>query len=187
MPSVTLTPSKDSRIEQTTPNNNYGSDIRLRVTSYFELVSRNVRTLLEFDLTPLPANAIITSAQLSMYLRTAIWSAARTHLLRRIIETWEENVVTWNTQPPTTTEKEVRVELSIYFPRMQTYDVTPLVQDALATGQTVGISIQDNEEGSPSTQAATFDSKEGETVPVLEITYEIGPEKGFARVHAKET
>jgi len=74
------------------------------------------RGLLQFDLSSIPANAVIISAQLSLYNNPT--SQQGTHYavpgpndsrLERITSNWDENTVTWNTQPSTTIQNAVNL------------------------------------------------------------------------------
>lgn len=69
-----------------------------------------VRSLIQFDLSGIPAGAIISDARLSLYFNPT--STEGTHfssfphdnsaVLKRIITPWTESTVTWNTKPTTT-------------------------------------------------------------------------------------
>jgi hypothetical protein len=61
---------------------------------------------------------------------TGHWGTNNSSLLQRITENWEENIVTWNTQPASTTQHQVILPQSTNY--MQDYldiDVTLLTQD----------------------------------------------------------
>lgn len=62
---------------------------------------RIVRSLIKFDLSDLPANAAVLSAELRVYYK-AYWDypdRARTVTAHRIIGDWTELEVTWNNKP----------------------------------------------------------------------------------------
>ena len=99
-----------------------------------------LRSLIEFDLSSIPANAVVNSAFLSLYNNPtspnnnggehSSLSGSNEAVLQRIVSIWEEYTVTWNNQPVTTIQNEV------YLPQStdphQDYtniDVTTLVQD----------------------------------------------------------
>jgi hypothetical protein len=97
---------------------------------------------MDFDLSSVPAGSTVLAAFLSL---TAIGPFATTgevatigHVgdnacqLQRIIDPWNENVVTWNTQPTVTDENQVLLTTSTY--PTQNYlniDVSALVQDMI--------------------------------------------------------
>lgn len=98
------------------------------------------RSLVEFDLSGIPADSTILGAFLSLSARGP-WAATgtvatvghvgeNTCVLRRVTEPWDDNTVTWNNQPATSTQNEVTLPQSTY--SMQNYlniNVTALVRD----------------------------------------------------------
>ena len=99
------------------------------------------RSLMQFDLTAIPANSIITSAYLSLYYD--IWnneptavqstmSGSNAAWIERISGVWDENTVTWNTQPRTLDVNRAVIPMSMSsnqdYPDL---DVTLLVQDMI--------------------------------------------------------
>jgi hypothetical protein len=106
----------------------------------------NVRALLGFDLSSIPANTTITSATLSLYHNPNSASGNTGHSqidgsneawLQRITSSWNESTVTWNTQPTTSTRNQVIVPASTS--NSQNYlniDVAALVQDMIDDPQT---------------------------------------------------
>lgn len=74
----------------------------------------NIRSLIEFNLSSIPANATITDARLNLYFNPTseegkhvqIWGSNKSYL-QRITSSWSESTVTWNTQPTTTTLNQV--------------------------------------------------------------------------------
>ncbi len=99
----------------------------------------NERGLIQFDLSAIPQSSIIVSAQLSLFHNPNPASGNPGHsqlsgpndaLLQRITSTWDEQTVTWNTQPTITNQNEVTLPASTS--STQDYiniDVTALVQD----------------------------------------------------------
>jgi hypothetical protein len=97
------------------------------------------RSLLQFDLTGIPANAVITSAALSLYNNPTTPFAQGEHswlsgpnsaLIQRITSFWDERTVTWMTQPASTTVNEVWLPASTGIHQdYPAIDVTQLVTD----------------------------------------------------------
>jgi hypothetical protein len=97
------------------------------------------RSLLQFDLTAIPGNAVITSAALSVYNNPTTvfgqgehsWlSGPNSGLIQRITTPWDERLVTWMTQPSSSSQNEVWIPASTNI--HQDYpgiDVTQLVTD----------------------------------------------------------
>lgn len=75
-----------------------------------------VRSLIQFDLSFIPANALISSAQLSLYFNSTspegYHSGTNASYLQKIIAPWGETTVTWNNQPATTTTNQVLLPTS---------------------------------------------------------------------------
>ncbi|GAA0876133.1 hypothetical protein GCM10009118_25430 [Wandonia haliotis] len=100
--SASFTPSDDVYTISIVPTGNYGTTT---ILSIFKISEGSVYTksLLRFDLSSIPDNAIITSAELKMEFRTGIPSS---FLFQQLTEDWSESTVTWNTIPTETTQYE---------------------------------------------------------------------------------
>ncbi len=103
------------------------------------------RSIIQFDLTSIPANAVITDSKMSLYAYpnpnngggVAMYGTANTSLLQRITSSWNENTVSWNTQPNTTIQNQVILSQSSS--SAQNYlniDVKNLVQDMINSPST---------------------------------------------------
>jgi PKD repeat protein len=97
-----------------------------------------VRSVIDFDLAIIPDTVTITQAYLSLYAwdsdmgfgRHSTLSGSNACLLQRVITEWDENTVTWNTQPATTTQNEVILpESTSDTENYLNIDVTTLVKD----------------------------------------------------------
>ena len=92
--------SFDAYVEKSQPNTNYGNTTALIALNY---VTGNplYRAMLKFDLNSIPSNAPIISAKLSLY-SDSVSTYGTTHksfYIRQITQPWNEQTVTWNTQP----------------------------------------------------------------------------------------
>ena len=101
-------------------NMNYGTNDQLPADAWtFSGIPGVVRSVFEFDLSAIPANAIIDSASLSLYaidFTTGLGQHAGSGndaWLERVTSPWNEFTVTWNTQPSTTIVNRVAVPASI--------------------------------------------------------------------------
>ncbi len=125
-------------------NKNFGSDKDFKSMAWtFQGDFGEKKSLIEFDLRRLPKNSHITSAYLSLFANKEsndagkkgheyIYVNSNECLLQRIIEPWDENRVTWNTQPKITHENEVLIHKSEYpYQDYENIDVTQLVRDEL--------------------------------------------------------
>ncbi len=106
--------------------------------------SHNIRSLIQFDLSSIPATATIQSATLSLYWAPGSdegkhygFFGSNKAYLQRITHNWDESTVTWNNQPATTTLN--RVSISGSTSSTQNYpsiNVTQLVRDMVANPTT---------------------------------------------------
>jgi hypothetical protein len=96
-------------------DNNYGTKRDFNAIAWTNNgYSSNVRSLIQFDLSSIPANAVINSATLSLYFNPTSEEGKHVRLpgsnasyLERITSSWSESTVTWNNQPTTTTLNRV--------------------------------------------------------------------------------
>jgi len=173
MADTTLYPSKDSYISEMAAGGNFGSANVLYVySSYWDENDDNCRTLIEFDISGLPANAHIISALLKLTCYDA--AAGRTYEFRRITGAWTEGEVTWNNQPVVTNTNGVN-HASPSSIGLYSKSVTAIVQDAVDLGVAFGVRIKDSNESDESSEDLTrFRSKEyNSSDPELYIEYSL--------------
>ena len=176
---------KDAMIWNSGPNwnnyqTNYGGDERLLVQSWTNTgIPDTIRSLIKFDLSSIPSNASIEYAKLSLFHNPDVpdgHSGNTTFFIQRIITSWEENVVTWVTQPQTTTNNQVSVpqapDATYDFIDM---DVTNLVKDMIAQPQnSYGFMIRFQiEEPHKRLDLASSDHSAAYSHPKLEVKYTI--------------
>ncbi|MFT4522648.1 MAG: hypothetical protein ACI8ZN_001598 [Bacteroidia bacterium] len=121
---------------------NYGDDERILVHAWTNSGEPDLsRSLLYFDLTKLPSNAIVDSVYLSIYNNPTTASFKGEHQyesgnkcrIGRITSIWKEDEVTWNDQPTYDYGNEVSRGTSIYKNEDYTdMNVTVLTKEMLA-------------------------------------------------------
>ncbi len=127
---------KDAVFCRIVPDNNYGElkDIHLYAWTQGGIINVN-RVVIDFDLSSIPSEATIDSANLSLYFNTTSaygdqHEGENSFIIQRIISEWEESTITWNSQPLTSTANQVSVNSATLptqdFPEM---DITALIQD----------------------------------------------------------
>jgi hypothetical protein len=139
------------------------------------------RSLVEFDLSTVPAGALITSAGLSLYSynspangQHSTLSGSNEAYLQRITSTWDESTVTWNTQPTVTTQNQVLLPASVS--PSQDYlntNVAAMVQDMIDNpGTSYGFRISlVTESAYRSLVFASSDNATSSLHPELDVCY----------------
>lgn len=120
-------------------NINYGSDAQLPAAAWlFSGDPGDIRSVIQFDISSIPAGCTILSAKLSLYAwdqsggfgQHSSINGPNTTLIQRITSPWSESTVTWNTQPASTGINEVLLPSTTN--ALEDYvniNVTSLVQD----------------------------------------------------------
>jgi len=176
------TEGKDAAVGSCIPcsynDNNYGSGIEFTAFAGTNGGNpSNIRSLIQFDLSEIPSNATITEAKLSLFHFTSVngnHSGANNAKLLKVTAAWEENTVTWDTQPTTTLEGAVSLEESLF--ATQDYldiDVTDLIQDMVSDSESnYGFMLKlDTESPYRSMIFATSDNTEESIRPLLVVKY----------------
>lgn len=128
---------EDASISSWSPNNNYGSDPDIKAFAWTTGgLPTNVRSLFNFPLSAFPFNTLNalspnsnTKIFLTLHIDNSSFYAsngANDLLIQRVTSIWEENTVTWATQPSTTTLHQITI------PSGSSYidiDITQLVSD----------------------------------------------------------
>ena len=126
---TTVYASYDVTMLQGYPTTNYGSTTDMWV-GYDHCSGGNIsRSLVKFDLSSIPDGAIVSDANLSLYLANSCDIGERTHTVTtyRTTSSWSSGSVTWNTQPGFGEAYGSASIPSRTFTRY-TFDVTSLVQ-----------------------------------------------------------
>ena len=97
---VTLLATSDAWLSELLPNVNNGSSRSLLVERTNARVPTQAQTLVQFDLSSIPAGAIIDSAELALYQLNGGSASRYTIYVDEVGAAWSELLVTWNTRPP---------------------------------------------------------------------------------------
>ncbi len=170
---------KDAKVFSLDPSQNFGTDADfIAATWTFSNQPGKLRSIIQFDLSAIPAGATVLDAKLSLFYNFVSGSAGQAgnnaSFLRRITDPWDENTVTWNTQPSTSNIHQV------YLPKStapdQDYEnikVAPLIKDMLADpSHSYGFMMMEEVEAVLSSMKFfSSDVSQASQRPKLEITY----------------
>lgn len=147
---IIVSHAKPGSISETT---NYGTYSQLRswqwtVSGYVH----KIKSLIDFDLSGVPANSIITNATLYLYgtgshdtniTRGSSTYKSNASYLRRILEPWDESTVTWSNAPSVSTSNQATIPNSSTTDQDYAVDVTSLIRDMITyPGNSHGLMMQ---------------------------------------------
>lgn len=161
---------------------NFGSDVDVSAIAWTNGgIPSNSRGLFAFDLSAIPENAIITDAKLSLYHNPtsgngghSTMSGSNACIIQRVTQNWNEDSVTWDTQPTTTDTNEVLLaESSSATDDYLNMDVKNLIIDMLNNPtQSFGMMLRLQDENAfRKLVFASSDYANSNSHPKLEITY----------------
>ena len=162
---------KDAWVNQLHPGDNNGSDTSLKTGGD---PGETLRTYIQFTITGLPSTAVITSAGLSLWYYDIFPSAGeRQLLLHRVTSGWNASLITWNTQPNTsTTVVDTETVPASATNDFITWDVTNLVKSWVSgTATNYGVMIEDSTGGENFKVFCSSDWGNASQRPKLTITY----------------
>lgn len=114
MSNITLNPSQSAYVSYGAPNNNYNANDYLRCGIQSSIAIRYM-TLVQFNLSSIPAHSIINSAALKLYSYSNLcYNALTTQLAKRCTGSWVYSTVTYNTKPATTDTNQASMTNSGY-------------------------------------------------------------------------
>ena len=90
--------NEDAMVKQNAPTQNYGTSLTMDVSSGVLSQNNKARSFLKFDVSTLPAEAIINSATLTLWA-TSYPAVTRTYNANRVTGTWTQAGINWNNQP----------------------------------------------------------------------------------------
>lgn len=130
----------DASVASGNPNDNLGStNALLSMTWTCFSVPCNMSAYMNFDLSSIPSNAYINSAELYLYAdvpNAAIagqptYGSDNASWVRRVTQSWNESTITWNNQPSSTTQNQATIPQSTSIAQDYVVNVTALVQDMI--------------------------------------------------------
>jgi len=142
-----------------------------------------LRSLIRFDLSSIPTTATITSAKLSLYYNPTSASAGQAgsnaSFLQRVTSTWDENTVTWNTQPTVTTSGEAALAQSTTsnqnYPDINVKSMVKYMVGHPSKNYGFMLRLQDETTLYSSMKFASSDYTDASLHPKLVITYDTIP------------
>ncbi len=98
-PTVELSPVADATVEGNEPDSNFGQDQTL--TIFREFFSATARVYLRFDLSSLPANAVVQGVKLQALAYSGYAHGGDGNVYTRFVadDSWGEQTITWNNAP----------------------------------------------------------------------------------------
>ena len=184
---ITLQPGddsgKDANVWDLTPNSNRGSNEGLEIYSWtYSGTSTLLRGFIDFDFAVIPQGAIIDNAILTLYNNPTSTSTNGQHgqingtnemVISRVVQPWDEQVITWNNKPGVTALNEIVVPASTNPNQDYIINVTTLVQDitddfANSYGFRLKIQVEENYR---SVILASSNHTNPSLHPKIEITY----------------
>lgn len=138
---------------------------------------------IQFDLSSLPANAVVTSASLDLYAdnptttfvgnpSTPMNGSNNASYIKRVTSSWDESTITWNSQPTATGTHQVTLPQSNS--TTQNYlgvDVTQLVSDMVVNGNNGFLVEPITNQPSNSMIFRSSDYQDSAYWPSLTVTY----------------
>ncbi len=170
-------------IGEINPNGNYGNYVNFTAGKWtWDSKPAAMRSLIQFDLTSIPSNAVILSAKLVLKANppgsgfpSVAYAQPNGLVFKPLLTTWSENTVTWSSSPtvgPVMATHTGSLANGILLPSDNiTVDVTTLIK-AQKLGNNFGMMMQLVDE-SQHYKIRSFGSDDGPAakVPVLEITF----------------
>ena len=147
----------------------------------YHLGSNTIRGYIQFDFSEIPENATVKSVKLSLFSYESPYNGDHDitnnlGVLQKVNSAWEEDIITWNTQPTSTEVNQV--VLALVTSPIQDYlniDVTNLMTGMIQDQSTNnGIMIKlENETINGKMLFASSDNANPDLHPMLEINYTV--------------
>lgn len=179
---ITLQPGssgKDAYIDSRLHTGNYPGHIDFPAIAWtVSGTPVTCRALIAFDYSAIPPGATILSAYLTLYAYDSplnqshsTLSGANTSYIRRVIEPWDENTVTWDNQPASTAIGQLTIPSSNAITNISNLNVTDMVEEMLVSGNNGFILQLATESYYRKMIYASSDNPDASLHPKLVITY----------------
>jgi hypothetical protein len=165
---------KDASVETHLPDNNYGT---LSYGAVGYLTTNKLRAYFQFDLSSVPMNAVVVEAKLKIYQWLTYGTENFLIGIYPVTDSWDENTITWNLQPASSSTWEATAEVVVGTTTWQSLDIDGLVQswiDGSITND--GLVLKDTNEVTANSQMLFYTSDYSVNVnfrPKLEMDYYI--------------
>lgn len=133
---------KDALLSSTFPTANFATRSYMHARAWTAGSELNLeKSIIQFDYSAIPAGAVITKATVTFFADTTINTGSIGHsqlsgpndwTLKRVTQSWDEFMVTWNTQPATDPIHVIQCAASTSASQAYVLDVTSWVIDGIA-------------------------------------------------------
>ena len=174
---ITLQPGsegKDAGVSSVVPESNYGNQNYSFIGSFGTTI---IRLYIQFDLSSVPNDAIITDADLKLYQDSSWGTNNFTIGVHKVNSNWDEGTIDWDPQPTSSAEAEITSNITALATTWKSWDIDTLVQGWIdGTITNYGAVLRDTDETSVDTFAFFYTSDyttDATKRPKLEIDYYI--------------
>ncbi|MCJ7790176.1 MAG: DNRLRE domain-containing protein [Candidatus Atribacteria bacterium] len=147
---ITLQPGLegiDSTVSSLFPNNNYGDLEYCGVGNTVNTFNNIMRTYIKFDLSTVPANAIVVDADLKLFQFSTLGTDNFTIGLYKVTIDWGENTIVYSSQPTCSVDAEITSDITAGAIIWKSWDIDTLVQAWLDGSITnYGVVLKDTDE-----------------------------------------
>lgn len=170
---LTVYADADATTKSWEPDTNFGSDTRLQLHYSIVDTPRGAFALVHFDVSSIPANAVVDSAVMNLYLWSSAGASSVWVGMYDVYQSWNEATVTWNTRPNAQTGPFVLGQTVDSTPGWKSWPVTNWV-NYWRTNPNYGMELRGPISGDPSYFERNFGSSEGRVYqPHITVTYHI--------------
>ena len=165
---VNIFADKDTFISSNMPNNNFGNAFESRTGR--DTTFGATRTMMRFDLDPIPNKATINSAALNIYQSSYTPSQDTPYLIQtRFLDSdWGEYAVTWNNNVPKWGDVMGTIEVSTGV-GWRVFDVKNMLQEWANGKANYGLVLQGSNENT--VRSRNFATRETANRPFITVTY----------------